>query len=240
MNAVDHPARCFEHLQVIRDAIPRSGAVNMALDEVLLSGGEPLLRLYTWAEPTVSFGYFVPAQMARQVARGRQIVRRWTGGGIVEHGEDLTYSLCVPRSCAFVRLRSVEAYRRIHAAVAHALRQCGTVAEHQDDPGRIPSPHAPGNVCFERPVRFDLLANGRKIAGAAQRRVRAGLLHQGSVLLTFGDADARSSWRTCLDEQLPCALSVAYEERILTADEVSRANALAAVRYDTAAWTDRV
>ena len=80
----------FSELIVIDDPTPRSGPVNMAIDEVLLSNARSaILRFYRWSAPTVSFGYFVRFTDVCAIAGGRAIVRRWTGGGIVPHGQDL-------------------------------------------------------------------------------------------------------------------------------------------------------
>ncbi len=238
---MDAPAQCFERLQVIQDPEPRSGADNMALDEALLGGssGVALLRLYRWAEPTVSFGYFGTVLSARGVAQGRTVVRRWTGGGIVEHGEDFTYSLCIPSACDFVTLRSVESYRRIHTAVAHALLLSGSPAVSHDGQTTALSPTARENVCFERPVPHDLISHGKKVAGGAQRRSRSGLLHQGSIRLALPDLAGETAWRNSMRHELPACLGNFCEERSLAADEISQALALASAKYATAAWTNR-
>ncbi len=239
---MEAPRPCFPRLQVIRDPVARTGPMNMALDEVLLgaAGEAVILRLYDWSEPTVSFGYFEPAASARGVARSRPVVRRWTGGGIVEHGEDLTYSLCAPRSCPFTALRSAESYRRVHAAVATALSRCGLPAETHDLPVSARLPAGALNACFERPVLHDLVASGRKIAGGAQRRNRTGLLHQGSVLSGFNDPTALAAWKRAMRQELPSALGVRCEERELTPLEVAPAHALAEARYADPGWTDRI
>ena len=164
---------------------------------------------------------------------------RWTGGGIVEHGEDLTYSLCIPRSCAFAAFRSAESYRRIHAAVARARRSCGAAPASHDSATGSPAASPMVNACFERPVLHDLVAGGRKVAGGAQRRNRTGLLHQGSIRLDFPDADMLAAWKTRLGGELPRALGELCEERGLSSEELARARALAAAKYATAAWTDR-
>ena len=81
----------FHELIVIDDPTPRPGALNMAIDEVLLTTTRPaILRFYRWNAPSVSFGYFVKFDEAREIAGNRDVVRRGTGGGIVRHGEDLT------------------------------------------------------------------------------------------------------------------------------------------------------
>ena len=89
----------FEELTEIVDAEPRGAALNMALDEVLLAEAiAPALRVYQWACPAVSFGYFGRhAEVAAEFPE-REMVRRWTGGGTVLHGEDITYSLFVPKA----------------------------------------------------------------------------------------------------------------------------------------------
>ena len=80
----------FHELIVIDDPTPRPGPLNMAIDEVLLPTARPaILRFYRWNAPSVSFGYFVRFAEARETAGNRDVVRRWTGGGIVPHSEDL-------------------------------------------------------------------------------------------------------------------------------------------------------
>ncbi|OLD87705.1 MAG: hypothetical protein AUG81_08395 [Verrucomicrobia bacterium 13_1_20CM_4_54_11] len=84
----------FHELIVIDDPTPRPGPLNMAVDEVLLTTARAaILRFYRWNAPSVSFGYCVRFDEAREIAGNRDVVRRWTGGGIVPHGEDLTYSI---------------------------------------------------------------------------------------------------------------------------------------------------
>lgn len=233
---------CFERLQVIQDDAARPGALNMALDEVLLNDPADVarLRFYRWAQPTVSFGYFDPVESARRVARGREIVRRLTGGGIVEHGADLTFTLVVPRADAFTRLRSAESYRLIHAAVASALACCGLAALAHDDPAPARVDDGQPNACFERPVLHDLIASGKKVVGGAQRRNRVGLMHQGSVRFGSAGGVPEGLWEDALRRELPLALSRTCANRSHTADEITRAGALAAAKYATSAWTGRV
>ncbi len=231
--------RCFEHLVVIDDPDPRTGPVNMAFDELLLAGekdGPPRLRFYRWAEPTVSFGYFEPAAAARRLAGSQPVVRRPTGGGLVEHGDDLTYTLVVPRSEPFVRLRPAESYRLIHAAVASALASGGRQSfSHPEPAGTVPG--TDGNACFQRPVLHDLIAEGRKIAGGAQHRTRAGLLHQGSVRLVGAD---HLPWADALRRFLPASLALRCDHRLPSAVEIAQAEQLAAAKYATPSWTDRL
>ena len=149
----------------------------MAIDEVLLGQAEgPLLRIYRWAEPSVSFGYFEKHIQIQSLYPKREQVRRWTGGGIVEHGHDFTYSLVVPAPDPFLQHGTLASYEQIHLHVLEALRRCGFEPE-------VAPEQAPkiSQACFENPARHDVLIGGRKVAGAAQRRSRRGLLHQGSI-----------------------------------------------------------
>src|SRR5207253_2699926 len=95
-----HRKNCMRvgSLHFIREQDPKPAAINMAVDETLyLAAERPVLRSYRWARPSVSFGYFTPWKEVAMRYAGRDLVRRWTGGGIVEHGQDFTYSLVYPR-----------------------------------------------------------------------------------------------------------------------------------------------
>ena len=64
----------------------------------------------------------------------------------------------------------------MHAALSSALRDIGI-------PSILTEANEPklSEACFANPVASDVMENGRKIAGAAQRKTRGGLLHQGSI-----------------------------------------------------------
>src|SRR5438270_184469 len=93
-------------------------AFNMALDEALLENsirlGKPVLRFYGWTELAASFGYFQRYADVEQATLLRPLVRRPTGGGIVPHNADWTYSFVVPPAHAWHSLKAEESYRRIH------------------------------------------------------------------------------------------------------------------------------
>ena len=165
----------LEKLGLILEECPRPAADNMAVDETLfLTAACPVLRFYRWSRPSVSFGYFTPWEEVALRFTGRDLVRRWTGGGIVEHGKDLTYSLICPGGKSLPR--TSELYRFVHLAIARILLESGSPVEvaEKTDPARSPA-------CFEKAVQFDLQLRGEKIAGAAIRRNRKGLLLQGSI-----------------------------------------------------------
>ena len=167
----------FDILDFLPDPQPRPAAVNMAMDEVILKEvSVPTLRTYCWLRPAVSFGCFEKYSAVEERYAGREFVRRWTGGGVVLHGEDLTYSLAVPGSHPLARATPAQSYLSIHEALAQALREAGIPAALTGSGASKIS-----NACFENAVCHDVMLGDRKIAGAAQRRTRYGLLHQGSI-----------------------------------------------------------
>jgi len=138
----------------------------------------PTLRLYGWREPAVSLGYFSRFAEAQRTVAGREMVRRWTGGGLVEHGDDVTYTLIVPHESAFFQQTPLESYRLIHERIALWLARRGIAAGVAANSAQESS-----SACFASHVRYDIVAGTAKLAGAAQRRTRWGLLHQGSIQL---------------------------------------------------------
>ena len=200
-------------------------AFNMAMDEALLEAvarlGQPVLRLYGWTQPAATFGYFQKYAEVAQATLLRPLIRRPTGGGIVPHDADWTYSLVFPPGHEWHSLRAEESYRRAHEWIRDAFGRLAVETELA--PGCQKS--APGQ-CFVGHEKFDLLWRGRKIAGAAQRRNKQGLLIQGSVQPPPLGL-ARAGWAPAL-----VAVMVA-DWRELTPDAAlrARAEALAAAKY---------
>ncbi len=155
-------------------------ASNMALDEALLENvsrlGKPVLRFYGWTEPAATFGYFQKFSEVERATLLRPLIRRPTGGGMVPHDADWTYGLVVPPNHEWYSLKAIESYRRIHEWIQSAFAKMKIETE------LAPSckKSVPGE-CFAGHEKFDLLWHGKKIAGAAQRRNKSGLLVQGSV-----------------------------------------------------------
>ena len=229
----------FDELSVYADGEPRSAALNMALDEALLeSVTEPTIRFYRWSHPSLSFGYFGRYIDVAPYESEREIVRRWTGGGTVLHGDDLTYSLIIPASDPLFSESSMSIYQKIHRALQKVLvaidqqAELATVAAVYDRRSQSDSTVADRryneDACFANPVRADVMVNGRKVAGGAQRRTRLGILHQGSIQL-----DALPD---CFAEQLSAALGNSLRRKTLGAATIQRAQAIADRKYGTAEW----
>ena len=201
--------------------------LNMAVDEALLRlCRQPVLRFYRWSEPdAVSIGYF---QAQSDVPAQRPFVRRYTGGGLVDHATDFTYSVILPREHPLTVCGTGRSYEQIHAPLAEALKKEGFDVRLAPVADSIDS-----NACFEKAVRFDVVTESGKVAGAAQRRTREGCLHQGSVLLSNFDFD---SMCYSVGEYLIPVLGSAGEESTLTDEETARAQALESERYSTDLW----
>src|SRR5213596_1900918 len=126
----DMTKKFFGTLEIYKDQADHSAAMNMAIDEALLEGiTVPAVRFYRWQSPALSFGYFGRFADVASYARERNLVRRWTGGGIVFHGDDLTYSIVIPASDPAFAESSVSIYETIHRALRNALIANGEPAE---------------------------------------------------------------------------------------------------------------
>jgi lipoyl(octanoyl) transferase len=224
----------FSALNVYHDIAPRSAAMNMAIDEALLeSAAAPSIRFYCWESPALSFGYFGRFADVADKACERDLARRWTGGGIVFHGEDLTYSVVIPANDPVFAESSMSIYEKIHRALGKALLEAGQPATVAwiDDPGSGINAAGYNGLCFANPVRADVMINGRKVAGAAQRRTCAGLLQQGSVqYVHLGNG---------LPERFAQALSANCNKGKIADEVLKRGQQLAEQKYETDAWLRR-
>jgi lipoate-protein ligase A len=167
-----------------------SAAENMALDFLLLQRypqAVPRFRHYGWHRPAFTFGYSQKLALVQANLPPDEtfdLCRRPTGGGLVDHRDDWTYALVIPRGHPLEEVPAPQSYRAVHEALAAALRQQGvdavtkTVSEPAEE-----KPAAPAGVCFVQAERHDVIhaRTGEKIAGAAQKRNKRGLLFQGSV-----------------------------------------------------------
>ena len=185
------------HVQKFRllDTGRLTGAMNMALDESILvhvaqNKSLPTIRFYAWERPTLSLGYF--QRLARDVdeisvqARGFDLVRRMTGGRAVLHDRELTYSVIIPGDHEWAKASVVESYHYLSYALRDGFRNLGVQAEVvslADDSDREKYPVTGSAACFDSPSWYELVVEGKKIAGSAQVRAHNGLLQHGSLLL---------------------------------------------------------
>lgn len=176
-----------------------SGPVNMGIDEALaaLCRDRATLRFYAWESPTLSIGY---AQRCDSIdlavchTSGVTVVRRPTGGRAVLHRQDLTYSLILPVRPPWTTCSITESYRLINRCLLRGLEIFGLRASLGCGPKRIDGALAP--FCFPTIAQNDIVVDGKKMIGSAQRRFPGTLLQQGSILLDFDPVDILALLRT--------------------------------------------
>lgn len=201
----------------------------MALDEALLEAaprlGQPVLRFYGWTEPAATFGYFQRYAEVTRANGWQPLLRRPTGGGLVPHVSDWTYSFTVPAGHEWHGLRAEPSYQRMHEWLADAFVRLGIATELASCCRKT----IPGQ-CFAGYEKFDLLWGGRKLAGAAQRRTRTGLLIQGSVQPP-PLAPAKVDWQQALCDVGQVRWNVRWRELELDSALRERAEVLVATKY---------
>jgi lipoate-protein ligase A len=255
------------------DTGPLDGATNMAVDEALLASfnpevSRPVLRLYGWNPPALSLGRYQQATEAldleRCAAAGVSVVRRITGGGVIYHAAELTYSIvCAP--CHLPPADSIkESFRQLTAFLLHFYRELGLVADYAVDV--VPAGVKLGErtlFCFAGKESYDILISGRKIGGNAQRRTRQAIFQHGSIPLKNSLAQACSFLRhtpagvaegttsltelgittsaSILNKQLAAAFRVTLGTSLvtetLTPEEAALADRLRAEKYTRESWT---
>jgi len=211
-------------------------AFNMGLDEALLEHvarlGQPALRFYGWTEPAASFGYFQKFSEVEAATKLRPLVRRPTGGGIVPHDADWTYSVVAPPGHAWHSLNAAESYRRIHEWIQRAFAALAIETALAPDKKSAlgPRPPAASAACFVGHEKFDLLWHGQKIAGAAQRRNKLGLLIQGSVQPP-PPAVSRGDWEQAMLAVGAAEFKAVWQGGELDAAVLAAANQLASRKF---------
>ena len=170
-------------------------AMNMALDEaVLLLHAEgkipPTIRFYTWNPATLSIGYFQQAHkeidLEKVKAYGLGFVRRITGGRAVLHDRELTYSVVVRADHPMIPDSVTESYRVISTGLLLGFQALGLEARFavpRSQEERLALTHPRSSVCFDSSSWYELVVEGRKVAGSAQTRQRGVVLQHGSILL---------------------------------------------------------
>lgn len=231
MQQPDASATLPRSIRLWLDPVLRAGYENMAADELLSRRPEAWLRVYGWAKPAVSFGYFDSTPVAASIFPGEDIeyIRRWTGGGIVDHRKGYTYTVTLPAKEGCIYPPADKLYKWIHGALAEALKasgvECTLLVEDAPDGGR---------ACWASPVASDIVSpSGCKLAGAGQRRYRGAVLHQGLIQ----ECEPAEGWPRLLAEAL------AENVEIIEGDEpysgfAADVQELCRSRYCSAEWND--
>ncbi|MFC5404841.1 lipoate--protein ligase family protein [Cohnella soli] len=179
----------------------RSPAENMAIDEAILVAHQeglvpPTVRFYGWNPATLSIGYF--QQASKEVSfealleHGLGFVRRATGGRAVLHDRELTYSIVVSENYPGIPTSVAEAYRVLSKGLLNGFRKLGLDAVMTGTEARSDEEAVAGSplsaACFDSPSKYELVVEGKKIAGSAQMRSGGVILQHGSILLEL-DSD---------------------------------------------------
>jgi lipoate-protein ligase A len=175
------------------DTGPLDGPADMAIDEALLEAFDsacspPVFRLYGWNPPALSLGRFQDPAATLDLERCREegipVVRRITGGGVIYHGEELTYSIVCAQRHLPPSLTIKESYRHLTGFLLDFYRDLGLAATWAvDGAGNAPKPGRRTPFCFAGREDFDVLVGGGKIGGNAQRRLRGAIFQHGSIPL---------------------------------------------------------
>jgi lipoyl(octanoyl) transferase len=205
---------------------PLLAAENMAIDELLLERaartGEGVFRVYSWGEPTLSFGRNQTAvgvyDTSRARNRGVAVVRRLTGGRALLHHREVTYSVTAPLATA-TSLR--ESYARINRLLVYGLRRLGVAVEVAAPKDRAVAPSA--SPCFERPAAGELVVDGRKLVGSAQWRDGHAMLQHGSILIEDDQPLVSELAMVPVPDPRPAATLAESLGRVPSFDEVATA-----------------
>ncbi|NPC93275.1 lipoate--protein ligase family protein [Bacillus sp. WMMC1349] len=177
----------------------QSPAFNMALDEALLYWHSqnqipPTIRFYGWNPATLSVGYFqnIEKEVNLEAVKkyGLGFVRRPTGGRGVLHDQELTYSVIVSEEHPEMPKTVTEAYRVISEGVLEGFRKLGleayfAIPRTEKEKQSVKNPRS--SVCFDAPSWYELVVEGRKVAGSAQTRQKGVILQHGSILLDLDE-----------------------------------------------------
>ncbi|PAK65456.1 octanoyltransferase [Staphylococcus caprae] len=205
---------------------------NMAMDEALLnfvSRGEidPVIRFYTWDPATLSIGYFQRLQKEIDIEKVKEkgfgLVRRQTGGRGVLHDKELTYSVIVPESHPNMPSTITEAYRVISQGLLEGFKNLGfetyfAVPRSKEEREKLKQPRS--SVCFDAPSWYELVVEGRKIAGSAQTRQKGVILQHGSILQDI-DIDELFDMFIFKNDRLKAKMKEAFVEKAVAINDIS-------------------
>ncbi|MBP7074889.1 MAG: hypothetical protein KBA81_05835 [Rhabdochlamydiaceae bacterium] len=183
-----------------------SAASNMEFDAELLRSlapsAAPILHLYDWIKPSLTYGFFAHPEKLLNLEgvekHGFDLAKRPTGGGVVFHVWDLAFSVLIPAGSSLYSQNTLENYEFINQVVFSVVQDFvgkSTLMSLTPHDAMMKNP-TQAFFCMARPTKYDLVVGKKKIAGAAQRKMKQGFLHQGTIALQFPDLNL-------LDDILP-------------------------------------
>ena len=223
---------------------------NMAIDEAIFLMREKLglpatLRFYAWKPAAISIGYFQKIEDPSLEEYKRQkitIVRRFTGGGAIFHRNEITYSLACSTHEFSAFKDIIKTQQLVHEAIILGLQNLGINAELERKQGKRADPY----FCFVYPSKYDVVEDGRKIVGSAQRRRNRAFFQHGSILMdnkiTSEGRQEKKNRGKIID-----SLIWGFEKKLgikllpgrLTKEEVKLSQELRKAKYSTQNWNYR-
>ncbi len=255
-----------------------SGAMNMAVDETLAGSlsqktATPYIRFYQWKPATISFGYNQKIERiidieAAQTA-GFALVRRMSGGKMVFHNDEYTFSTGL--TAEFIESRIgrgktfLEMFQLVISPLIEGLKQMGVPARFASS--REEMRHSSNSLhCYATAAGHSIYAGKRKLVGAAGVFRENCLIVHGSIpvkasfppdhLFISNHKISHDIEMAALSDycnisrinQLPAIVARKYSEQLglaiieqaLSQDEISAAEALASNKYQNLHWHSKI
>jgi lipoyl(octanoyl) transferase len=208
----------------------------------------PTVRMYRWKPACLSLGIHQrDSRVDYSACRrdGVDVVRRPTGGRAVLHSDEVTYSVVFPAESETGGLPKQELYRNVSEAIVRGLSRLGLPVSYEKRSGRPPSPRDAAAVmsCFSSAARWEILLDGRKLVGSAQKLSPSGVLQHGSILTGNGHRRLPDYLSGAAASEDPAVSIEAYAGRAVPFQEVAAAvregfESVFNVRLEPAALTD--
>jgi len=166
-----------------------SAAENMAFDGELLrrylGDGVPVFRVYRWKAPSFTYGVSQKPEgeldCGRCAVDGVELSQRMTGGGVLFHHDEITYSFVCGKEDVGEPEGALVSYREICSFLVRFYGALGLRADFALEAPGFDELRAPHELCSASREKYDLVVNGRKIGGNAQKRLRGVIFQHGSV-----------------------------------------------------------
>jgi lipoate-protein ligase A len=215
------PSKVKSTWRVIVDSKASDPYTNMAIDEALFlryneSLSRPTFRIYRWEPAALSLGYFQQPQKELFLDKINEsnipYVRRITGGGIIFHDAELTYSLVCSKDD--LNIKSVkDSYRKLCSFIINTYKNLGLKASFANEKADFKKKNF-SSFCFASNQKYDILIEGKKIGGNAQRRKKNVVFQHGSIPFKL-DINRILSWlKNKSMENKVCSLEDALKKTV--------------------------
>lgn len=154
---------------------------HMEKDRSLFSTfSEPVLRFYEFHPKAITYGYFIDPKkhLKENVTHYFDLAKRPTGGGILFHEADFSFSLFIPRTDARFSEDIVKNYHWINSCVLKVMQR------RYPDLSLFEMETEDSNFCMGAKSSCDLLLGQKKVGAAAQRISKRGFLHECSLFVS--------------------------------------------------------